>query len=149
MFASNTIEWWGETIQRQSAVYFPGGKGRVPPVDPRDVAAVACSVLTQPGHEGQTYEVTGPTALTIGEMVETIENALRKRIRYVNVPPFLAAIWLRRFGLPGYVVDGLMETLRALRRNEYAYVTDAVERIGGQKPFTFEEWCCENIKSFQ
>jgi uncharacterized protein YbjT (DUF2867 family) len=145
----NTIEWWSATIKAQSAVYFPGGKGRVPPVDPRDVAAVASQVLTTPGHEGQIYELTGPEALTIAEMVQILGNVLGKRIRYVNVPAFLASIWMRRFGLPGYVVDGLMETLSALRKNEYAYVTDVVERVGGSRPRRFEAWCQDHKAAFQ
>jgi len=56
MFMSNVIEWWGATIKMQNAVYFPGGNGTVPPVDARDVAAVACTVLTRPGHEGKILE---------------------------------------------------------------------------------------------
>ena len=149
MFMSNTIEWWGATIKSQNAVYFPGGKGKVPPVDPRDVASVACGVLTQSGHEGKIYEVTGPEAKTIGEMVEILAKALDKPLRYVNVPAFLAAIWLRRFGISRELVKGLMETLGALRRNEYAYVTDTVERVGGVKHRTFEAWCRENIGEFE
>jgi uncharacterized protein YbjT (DUF2867 family) len=149
MLMVNTIEWWADTIKSQGAVYFPGGKGKVPPVDPRDVAAVACAVLTQPGHAGQVYELTGPEALSIAEMVQILERVLEKPLRYVNVPAFAAAIWMRRSGLPDYVVKGLIETLGALRRNEYAYVTDAVERVAGRKPRSYEIWCRENVSAFQ
>jgi uncharacterized protein YbjT (DUF2867 family) len=76
MMMVNTIEWWGATIKSQNAVYFPGGKGKVPPVDPRDVAVVARMVLTHPGYEGRVYEVTGPEALTIGEMVQVLAKVL-------------------------------------------------------------------------
>jgi uncharacterized protein YbjT (DUF2867 family) len=149
MFTSNPIEWWSATIKSQNAVYFPGGKGKVPSVDPRDVAAVACMILTHPRHEGQVYEVTGPEPLTIGEMVQVLAKVLGKPLRYVNVPAFLAAIWLRRFGMSRELVNGLMETLGALRRNEYAYVTDVVQRVGGVKPRTFEVWCRDHVAAFQ
>lgn len=149
MMMVNVIEWWGATVRSRNAVYFPGGKGRVPPVDPRDVAAVACQVLTSPGHVGQTYELTGPEALTIGEMVSILGTVLGKRIRYVNVPASLAAIWMRRFGLPEYVVKGLIETIGALRRSEYAYITDTVEHISGGKPRSFEAWCHDHVAAFQ
>jgi uncharacterized protein YbjT (DUF2867 family) len=149
MMMVNTIEWWGATIKSQNAVYFPGGKGKVPPVDPRDVASVGCAVLTEPGHEGKVYELTGPNALTIGEMVQILARVLNKSIRYVNVPVFMAAIGMRRFGMSHELVEGLMETLGALRRSEYAYVTDAVERVGKCMPRTFEEWCRENVGDFQ
>jgi len=149
MFMSNTIEWWSATIKMQNAVYFPGGNGKVPPVDARDVAAVAGTVLMGPGHEGQIYEVTGAQALTIREMIQVLAKVLGRPVRYVNVPAFLAAIWLRRFGMSRELVKALMETLGALRRNEYAYVTDTVERIGGAEPHAFEAWCREHIEAFQ
>ena len=149
MFMSNTIEWWRATIKAQNAVYFPGGNGKVSPVAARDVAAVACTVLTRPGHEGQIYEVTGPEALTINEMVQVLAKILGRPLRYVNIPAFLAAIWLHRFGMFRELVKALMETLGALRKNEYAYVTDTVERVGGVKPRTFEAWCRENVDSFE
>jgi hypothetical protein len=82
-------------------------------------------------------------------MVQIIGKVLGKRLRYVNVPVFLAAIWLRRFGLPRYVVQGLVETLGALRRSEYAYVTDAVERVGQRQPRSFEMWCRDHVTAFQ
>jgi uncharacterized protein YbjT (DUF2867 family) len=149
IFMSNIIEWWGETIRSQNAVYFPGGRGRVPPVDPRDVASVACAVLTQAGHAGKIYEITGPQVFTIGEMAQVLGRVLDKPLRYVNVPAFLAAIWLRRFGMSRELVNALMETLGALRRNEYAYVTDAVERVGSVRPRTFEAWCKEHASAFR
>ncbi|MCC7447805.1 MAG: SDR family oxidoreductase [Anaerolineae bacterium] len=145
----NTIEWWSNSVKSQGAVYFPGGRGKVPPVDPQDVASVACTVLTQPGHEGQIYELTGPEALTLNNMVQTLAKVLGRPIRYVEIPMFLAALWLIRFGLPLYVVRGLAETFGALRRNEYAYVTDAVRRVAGCQPRTFESWCQEHIAAFR
>jgi uncharacterized protein YbjT (DUF2867 family) len=149
MFMSNTIEWWADMIKRQSAVYFPGGKGRVPSVDPCDVATVACAVLTQPEYKGQIYELTGPQALTIHEMVQILARVLGKPIRYTNVPVFVAALWMSRSGMSRRLVKGLIKTLEALRRNEYAYTTDAVERVGGCKPRSFEKWCRDHITAFQ
>lgn len=149
MMMVNTIQWWAGTIKSQGAVYFPGGKGKVSPVDPWDVAAASCAVLTQPGHAGQIYPLTGPEALTIGEMVQIIGRFLGKRLRYVSVPSFAAAMWMRKSGLPGDVVKALAETMGALRRSEYAYVTDNVERVSGCKPRSFEAWCREHITAFQ
>jgi hypothetical protein len=58
-------------------------------------------------------------------------------------------MWMRKSGLPGYVVKALVETLGALRRNEYAYVSDAIERVSGCKPRSFETWCREHVTAFQ
>jgi uncharacterized protein YbjT (DUF2867 family) len=149
MLMSNSADWWGETIKAQGRVYFPGGQGRVTPVDADDVAAVACAALIRSEHEGQIYELTGPQALTIAEMVATLSQALDKPLRYVNVPASLAGFAMRRQGLPAYVVKGLLETLGALRRNEYAYTTDAVERVTGQPPRRFEAWCRAHAQEFR
>lgn len=149
MMMINTVEWWGETIKAQNAVYFPGGRGRVSPVDAGDVASVAYAVLTEPGHNGAIYELTGPQSSTIAEMVATLAAVLKKPIQYRDVPVFAAAIGMLRFKLPIFLVLGLMQTLGALRRSEYAYVTDVVERVGRCKPRTYEEWCLENRALFQ
>ena len=149
MMMVNTIEWWKETIKSQNAVYFPGGKGKVPPIAPSDVAAVACAVPTESGHEGKVYELTGPEALAIGEMVEILSKTLGKPIQYTDVPVFAAAVSLLRFGLPLYVLKGLMHTLGALRKSEYEYVTYAVEQIGKHEARTYEQWCRENVGAFQ
>jgi uncharacterized protein YbjT (DUF2867 family) len=149
MFMSNTIEWWAGTIKAQSAVYFPGGEGHVPAVDSADLAAVAANVLCNEEHRGKVFEVTGPESHSIAEMIQIIAKVLGKPIKYVNVPAFLASIWLRTEGVSGELVKGLMETLNALRRNEYAYTTDVVEMIGGRRPRSFEKWVKENIESFR
>lgn len=148
MMMVNTIQWWAETIKSQNAVYFPGGKGKVPAVDPGDVAAVACVVLTEPGYIGKIFDITGPQSLTIGEMVEILAKVIGKPIKYIDVPVFAAAIAMLRNGTSLNLAYHLMQTLGALRRSEYAGVTDVVERVGGGKPRTFEEWCRDNIGAF-
>ncbi len=149
MFMSQTIQWWAASIRSRSAVYFPGGKGKVRAIDPRDVASVACAVLTQPGHEGRTYTPTGPESLTIGEMVNIIGKVLGRRIRYIPIPSTLAGIWLRRTGLSTELVKALVQTLDALRKNQYSMLTEDVERVTGHKPRGFEAWCRENVAAFQ
>lgn len=149
MMMVNTINWWSATVRAQHAVFFPGGHGKVAPVDPRDIAAVACAALTDQDHVGQTHEVTGPEVLEIRQMVEILGNALGTPLRYVNVPTLFAVLWLRRFGMSRRLVKALAETLGALRRNEYAYTTDVVERIGGIQPTTFQSWCLDHAASFQ
>ncbi len=150
MFMSNSIDWWSESIKRQGSVFFPGGKkGKVAPVDSRDVAKVAALALTQPGHSGQAYELTGSELFTIGEMVQVISSALGKPIQYTDIPPIAAKLFMLKSGMDKALVNVLMEMLASLRRNEGAVVTDTVQRVIGHPPRTFEVWCRENIKTFQ
>lgn len=150
MFMSNSIEWWAQSIKGQGSVFFPGGKkGKVAPVDPRDVAKVAASALTEPGHSGQAYELTGSKLFTIGEMVQVISSVLGKPIPYVDIPPIAAKLFMLKSGMDKALVNALMEMLASLRKNEGAIVTDTVQRGTGNSPRTFEAWCSEQIKAFQ
>jgi uncharacterized protein YbjT (DUF2867 family) len=150
MFMSNTIEWWSESIRGQGCVFFPGGKkGKVAPVDPRDVAKVAALALTQLGHSGQAYELTGSELFTIGEMVQIISQALGKPIHYVDIPPIAAKLFMLKSGMDRALVNALMEMLASLRKNEGALVTDTIQRVTGNAPRTFAEWCCDHVQAFQ
>jgi len=76
----------GADDQGQGAVYAPLGEGKSPPIDPRDIAAVAVAALTKPGHEGKAYDLTGPEALTMAEQVKAISHAIGKPLAFVDVP---------------------------------------------------------------
>jgi uncharacterized protein YbjT (DUF2867 family) len=150
MFMSNSIEWWSDSIKGQGSVFFPGGrKGEVAPIDPRDVARVAAVALTQPGHSGQAYELTGSELFTIGEMVQVISKVLGKSVQYVDIPPIAAKLFMLKSGMDKTLVNALMEMLASLRKNEGAIVTATVQQVTGQPPRTFEAWCREHIKAFQ
>jgi len=150
MFMSNSVEWWAESIKSQASVFFPGGKkGRVAPIDPGDIALVAASALTQPGHNGKVYELTGPQLFTIGAMVQVISKVLGKPIQYMDIPPIAAKLFMLKTGMDKSLVNALMEMLGSLRRDEGAIVTDTVEQETGQQPGTFEAWCRQHIEAFQ
>jgi uncharacterized protein YbjT (DUF2867 family) len=150
MFMSNSIEWWADSIKGQACVFFPGGKkGRVAPIDPRDVARVAALALTQSGHSKQAYELTVSELFTIGEMVQMIANVLGKPVQYVDISPIAAKLFMLKSGMDKALVNGLMEMLASLRKNEGAIVTDTVRQVTGSAPRTFEAWGREHIQAFQ
>ena len=146
MFMSNAIEWWSDSIKRQDSVFFPGGKkGRVAPVDPGDIARVSALALTQPGHCGQVYELTGPELLTIGEMVQTISRVLGRPLQYVDIPPIAAKLFMLKSGMDKTLVSAFMEMLATLRKNQGAILTRTFEQVTGCPPRTFEAWCRDHI----
>jgi (4-alkanoyl-5-oxo-2,5-dihydrofuran-3-yl)methyl phosphate reductase len=149
MFMSNSIDWWADSIKQQGAVYFPGGKGQVAPVDPRDIAAVVAVALTQPGHNGQTYELTGPELLNMGAMVQIIAWAIGKPLKYTSIPALAAKMWMLQSGMDKTLVNALMEMMASLRKNEGAIVTDTVEKVLGRSARTFEVWCQEHAGAFR
>jgi uncharacterized protein YbjT (DUF2867 family) len=150
MFMSNSIEWWSDSIKGRGSVFFPSGKkGKVAPVDPRDIARVAALALTQPGHSQQVYELTGSELFTLGGMVQIISSVLGKPIQYTAIPPIAAKLFMLKSGMDKALVNALMEMLASLRRNEGAVVTDTVQRVTGHLPIRFEAWCRKHMEAFQ
>jgi len=147
-FMSNTLQWAG-MIKGQGTVYAPGGEGKVAPIDPRDIAAVAAVALTQPGHTEQAYQLTGPELLTVGEQVQIIAGLLGKALQYVDIPLAVAAERMRQGGMPPALVDALMEFQALIGEGKGAYRTNRVEQITGRPAHTFAEWCRAYIGAFQ
>jgi uncharacterized protein YbjT (DUF2867 family) len=149
MMMVNTAAWWAPGIRASRTVRFPGGPGRVSPVDARDIAATACAALTQPGHDGRAYDVTGPQLLTIGEMVATLARVLGQQIQYIDVAETEAGEWMAASGAPPTMVTALMETLAGIRANRFAYVADTVARLTGSPGHTYQTWCQEHADAFR
>src|SRR5207249_7849316 len=91
---------------RNGAIYLPWGNGTASFVDTRDVASVAADVLTNDGHEGKTYTLTGPTALGIADVARILAGAAGRDINYVDVPEAAACNGMLQAGIPKWQVDG-------------------------------------------
>lgn len=109
----------------------------------------ACAVLTQPGHHGHAYDVTGPQLLTIGEMVAILAGELSQDIRYIDVPEEETGEAMTQSGAPPGLVAALVETLAGIRANRFAYVADTVARLTGNPGTTYQAWCHEHTDAFQ
>lgn len=128
---------------------YPGGEGKVGVIDPWNIAAVAAAALTQDGHEGQAYALSGPEVLSMGDMVQTIARQLGKPVQYVYMEDSAAGEMMLKAGLPAHAVEGLVTAFTAMRAGRFAYLTDDVETITGCKPRSFEVWCGAHIAAFQ
>ncbi len=147
-FFSNTLGWAG-MIKSGGTVYYPTGEGKLGMVDPRDVAAVAVKCLTEPGHAGKAYDVTGPVALSTREQVDVIGRAIGKQLKYVDVPDQAARDSMLGQGMPAILVDALIEFCGAIKAGQCATVTDTVQKLTGKSPRTFESWTQENAAAFR
>ncbi|MBO0869104.1 MAG: NAD(P)H-binding protein [Micromonosporaceae bacterium] len=147
MFMDTALQW-AATVRAQQTIYFPVGDARLAPVDPADVAAVAAAALTGTGHAGNGYELTGGQLLSGEELASTLGEVLGQPIRYVDVPESAMGEQMHRAGLPGYVVDGLLETFRLVRAGRFGYTTQLVEQVTGRPPGTFRRWCERHRAAF-
>jgi len=146
-FMSNALQWSGP-IRAQGKVFTPTADGRVAPIDPKDIAAVAAVALTSSGHEGHIYELTGPELLSAHDQVRILSGVLGWPIQGVDVPVTVAAENVRKSGAPEWMVEGLMQLWTAIRSGNGGILKHDVERITGRPARTFEQWCQEHRGAF-
>ena len=96
------------TIQGQGAIYSNNGEAKIPLVDARDIGAVAAAALAEEGHDGKTYTLTGPTAVTFSEVAGAIGKAIGKEVQFVNVPDEAAKQGMMGVGFPEWLADDLV-----------------------------------------
>jgi uncharacterized protein YbjT (DUF2867 family) len=114
-----------------------------PFVDAEDIADVAVAALTEDGHAGQLYELTGPRLLTFAEAVEEISLASGREIRYVPVSVEQFASALSRDRVPSEVVELLTYLFTEVLDGRNARLTDGVRRALGRKPRDFADYARE------
>lgn len=136
------------TIATQNAFYAAAGDAKVSAVDVRDIAEVAVAALTESGHEGKIYELTGPQALTHAEMAEGLSEALGRRVEFVDIPPEAMREALVGVGLPVWQADGLVEDYAHYRRGEAAAATSGVRDAIGKEPRSFDEFARDYAAMF-
>jgi uncharacterized protein YbjT (DUF2867 family) len=123
------------------AIAGPAGEGRVAMVARDDIADVAAAVLTQPGeHDGRTYDVTGPEALTLAEVAAELSRATGRPVVYRPETLSQARASRAHYGAPDYVVEGWISTYAAIATGELAVVSDAVARVAGHPPVTVRDY---------
>jgi uncharacterized protein YbjT (DUF2867 family) len=138
----------GKSIASEGRFFAPAEDAKVSVVDVRDLAAVAVAALTQAGHEGKTYDLTGPEALTHAEMATELSRVLNKPVTFVNLPETQFRAALQSFGMPDWQADGLIEDYAHYRRGEAAGVSDAVQRATGIAPHTFAQFAQDYRSEF-
>jgi uncharacterized protein YbjT (DUF2867 family) len=148
-FMTNTLDWL-TTIREGGFVLDPTGPGRAAPIDPADIAAVAALALTEDGHEGQQYALTGDEALTLTEQVSILATATGRTIEVRDVATPAEAVRFRYpHGAPQALADALIEGFTHMRADTTGFRTDTVQRLLGRGPRTFADWCVRHAETFQ
>jgi uncharacterized protein YbjT (DUF2867 family) len=136
------------TISAQGTFYAPAGNARVSVVDVRDIAATAAKALTESGHEGQIYDLTGPEPLTHAEMAAQLSQALGKSVEFVDISPEVMRQALLSLGMPVWQAYGLVEDYDHYRRGEAAAVTSTVRDLTGREATSFSQFARDYAARF-
>jgi uncharacterized protein YbjT (DUF2867 family) len=118
----------------------PAADGRIGAILRDDVAAAVVAVLTGEGHDGHTYDVTGPEAFTLAEAAEQLARATGRPVRFENETVEEAYASRRGYGAPDWEVEGWVTSYTAIAAGEVALVTDTVEQLTGQRPTSLAEY---------
>lgn len=147
-FMTNALDW-AATIREGNYVLNPIGWGRYAPIDPADIAAVAALALTEDGHQGREYVLTGEEAFTVAEQVRIVAEAIGRDI-VVREAATPAEAVRSRFpaGAPQALADAIIEGFALMRADTVGFRTDAVRQLLGRRPRTFADWCARNADAF-
>ena len=135
-FAQNFSEGYLRDPILGGVLPMPGGDITEPIIDIDDIADVVVAALTEEGHLGERYEVTGPRLMTFAEMATVLSATLDRLIRHV---PITFEDFHANIAASGdtFVADVFTEIARETLDGRNAYVTDDVERALGRKPRDF------------
>ena len=128
-------------------VALPVGPVGEPFVDVDDIADAAEVVLTQPGHIGQLYELTGPRLLSFAEAVAEIAKAAGRDIRFVRISHDEFTNAVASHGLPPEFVWLLDELFTQVLDGRNESLTDGVQRVLGRPPKDFSAYASETAAS--
>lgn len=137
------------SIKAEGAFYAPTGSGKMGMVDVRDVAAVALAALTEDGHAGKSYTLTGAEALSHAEAAEKLSKATGKPVKHVDISPADFRKAMLGAGMPEWLADGLNELYALVREGQAGALTQTVSEIAHQKPIRFDEFARDFAEAFR
>lgn len=137
-----------EAVRATGNLFAPAGDAKIAMIDPYDVGAVAAVALTEDGHEGKTYRLTGPEAITFEQVAEQLSAATGRVIGFVDIPPEDARSAMVASGMPGWLADGLVTLFGKLRDGACGEVNDTVQVLTGRRPRSFAEWAGAHAAAF-
>jgi uncharacterized protein YbjT (DUF2867 family) len=148
-FMTNAFDWL-PTVQEGGYVLDPVGPGRAALIDPADIATVAAVALTEEGHAGEEYLLTGGEALTVAEQVEVLAKAAGRDIEVRTVATPAEAVRFRYpHGAPPALAAAIIEGLTLMRADTTGVRSETVRRLLGRDPRTFADWCERNADAFR
>ena len=135
-------------VAAEGRLYAPAGEAPIAMIDPRDVGAAAAAVLSSPAHEGQTYLLTGPRAITYAEVAAGLSAATASRVEFIDIPDDAACQAMIDDGMPAFVADQIVKVFAWLRQGAFTHVTPAVETLTGRVPRDFASFARDHAHLF-
>ncbi|HEY2957092.1 MAG TPA: NAD(P)H-binding protein [Actinomycetota bacterium] len=127
----------------------PAGDGRVAAVARDDIADVAVAVLLGDGHDGRTYDLTGPAAFALQQAAEELSRVSGRTITYHAESIEEAYASRAGYGAPHWEVTGWVTTYVAIAVGDLEAVSDDVAGLAGHPPMDLAEFLRRNPDSYR
>jgi uncharacterized protein YbjT (DUF2867 family) len=140
--------WWADQIRAGNVVRGPYGAVSMALLHEADMAAVAVRALTEDGHTGHAYSLTGPEALSQVDQVRIIGEVLNRPLRWEELARSAArALLLADANFPDSFVEPLLDGYAEMLGSSPA-TTTTVEEVTGTPAGTFRSWVADHIEDF-
>ena len=148
-FMQNWVAFFSHAIKAGLPVYANTGDGRLAWIDARDIADVAASALTEPGHEGFVYELTGPESFSYAEVAAKLSALLKRDVTHVAVPDAAAYQAIRGMGQDPWYAFGLVALNQGVRHGDADRVLGTTELLTGRPSRTLDAFLQEHLAAFE
>jgi len=140
---------FAESIRATGQIFAPLDDAEIAMIDRRDLAVVAAVTLTESEHDGRTYPLTGPEAITYHQVATQLSTVLGTPVAYVDVPEDAALAAMLRAGAPDWLAHGVAEVHRQVSRGLLAKTTDVARVLLGREPHGFAEFARDVAAAFR
>jgi uncharacterized protein YbjT (DUF2867 family) len=148
-FVQNVVTYHAPSIRAQGAFYGALGDSRISYVDVRDVAEIAAKALAGGEHDGKTYELNGPEALTSAEVAEKISRHAGIATRYVDIPVETQGKAMADQGMPAWQVTALLELQEYYTGGKGGDLDGLLDRLLGRRPNTMDQFLQQHAAEFR
>ena len=148
-FLQNVLAFYAPGIRAQGAFYSSVGNARISYLDIRDIAAVAAKALRGGEHDGKTYELNGPEALTCAEIAEKISRHAGVAARYVDIPAAAQRKAMLDQKMPEWLVTALLDLQEYYTGGQGGTVDGLLQGLLGRPPITMDQFLAEYAGEFR
>ncbi|SDK14555.1 NAD(P)H-binding protein [Nonomuraea jiangxiensis] len=146
-FMANALAW-AEQVRTRGVVEEAFGATKTAMVHEADIGAVIATVLTEDGHAGHAYGLTGPELLDLPAKVRILAEAIGREITFVELTVDQMRERYRAQGVPEEMIEFRIEVFGNVPADAYQ-ITPTVEQVTGRPPRTFAQWAAANAEAFR
>ena len=138
-FFMQNILWFADEIKKNGTLSLPMKSGCIGMIDYRDIAAVAAKCLTESGHEGQTYNLSGPNLLSMHDIAEKLTRAVGTSIKYNDISGDEFQRYLLSMGWSAWHAEVMTRSYVGMSEGASAVLTDDVKHLLGRDGTSFDQ----------